>query len=132
MSLDGCTLNEGGTYTPTGGSSVTFDRTGESIANGVVLGNMSESDFFAREKLYATVRMPSLQGDGEYSKQKNSIRIVRPTTLASGKVVYNLVRIETEVHPESGSTETTNLLSLGIAAAADADLTLFWSSGSLK
>jgi hypothetical protein len=125
-------LNEGGSYAPTGGAAISFDRTGESIANGVVLGNMSEADFFAREKLYATSRMPALQGDGEYSKQKVSIRIVRPMTLASGKVVYNLVRVETEIHPEATAAEGVNLRSLGLSALSDTDLSSFWSAGSLN
>jgi len=130
--LDGISVTEGATYTPAGGSDVTFDLTGEQVANGVVLGNMDEEDFFSREKLYATVRMPALQGDGEYSKQKNSVRIVRPATLASGKVVYNLIRIETEVHPESGVAEVDNLLTMGMSLINSSDAELFWHSGSLK
>jgi hypothetical protein len=132
MAIDGISLNEGATYTPAGGSAITFDSTGETVANGVVCHNSAESDFFAREKLYATSRMPSLGSDGEYSKLKSSLRIVRPSTLASGKVVYNLIRIEVEVHPEDGATEVANLRTLGLAALNSSSLDDFFESGSIR
>jgi hypothetical protein len=132
MAIDGISLNEGATYTPAGGSSITFDANGESVANGVVCQNSAETDYFAREKLYATSRMPSLGTDGEFTKQKASLRIVRPSTLTSGKVVYNLIRIETEVHPEDGATEVSNLRSLGMAALNSSDLDDFFEAGSIR
>jgi hypothetical protein len=130
--LDGITLKEGSTYTPAGGSDVIYNRLGETIANGVVLGNTAEANFFAREKVYVTVRMPSLQSDGEYSKMKISMRFVRPQVLASGKTVYNLSRSEIEIHPEAAVGELANLRSMGIAMFHDAETDLTWSVGSTK
>jgi hypothetical protein len=105
--------------------------TGESVANGVVLANGAESDFFAREKMYATSRMPVLGSDGEFTKQKSSLRIVRPSVLASGKVVYNLIRIEIEVHPEDGATEVANLRALGLSALNSSDFDEFFEAGAI-
>lgn len=130
--LNGIAIKEGATTALTGGTSLTFVLTGEQLASGVVLANLTETDFFAREKVYATSRIPSLQGDGEYSKQKSSIRVVRPQVLASGKTVYNLVRVEVEVHPEAPAGTTANLRSLGIAALASSDANDFWEAGSLQ
>lgn len=132
MSVNGVALNEGATYTPAGGSAITFDATGESVANGIVCHNASETDFFQREKLYATSRQPAIGSDGDYTKMKNSLRIVRPSTLTSGKVVYNLIRIELEVHPEDGATEVSNLRTLGLAALNSTSLDDFFESGSTK
>lgn len=132
MSVNGIALNEGGTYTPSGGTSITFDATGENVANGVVCVNTAEADFYQREKLYAVSRVPAIGSDGEYSKLKSSLRIVRPSTLTSGKVVYNLIRIEIEVHPEDGGTEVANLRTLGLAALNSTDLDDFFELGSLK
>lgn len=133
MSVDNLALNEGGTFNaPTGGSTTTFNPNGETVANGVVSHNDSEADFYAREKLYAVTRQPAVGSDGEYTKMKNSLRIVRPSTLASGKVVYNLIRIELEVHPEDGSAEAQNLISLGTSALNSADAEDFFLFGSLK
>lgn len=131
MPINGAVIKEGATYAPTGGADITFSANGESLSNGIVTQNNAETNYFAREKLYAQSRQPQLQGDGEYSKLKNSLRIVRPQVLESGKVVYNLIRIETEVHPLAVSTEAANLRSLGLAALADSDLTNFWETGSL-
>lgn len=132
MSINGIVLKEGATYTPAGGSNITFELTGKSVANGVSCHNMGETDFFQREELVATSRMPSKGTDGEYSKQKSSLKIVRPDTLASGKVVYNLIRIDIEVHPETGVTEVGNLRSLGMAALNAAGLNNFFENGSLN
>jgi hypothetical protein len=125
------TLKEGSTYTPAGGSDVVFSRNGESIANGVVLGNVAELDFFAREKVIVTTRPPQLQSDGEYSKLKVSAREIRPQVLASGKTVYNLVRTEIEIHPEAGAAELASLRSSGIALLHDAEMDSVWQTGAL-
>lgn len=130
MPLNGAVIKEGATYAPTGGTDITFSLTGERVANGIVTANMAESNFFAREKVYQTVRMPVLMPDGDFSKMKTSLRIVRPATLPSGKVVYNIVRVEQEIHPLT-PTEAVNLRSLAIGALADADFTQFWEAGSL-
>lgn len=130
MPLNGAIIKEGATYTPTGGTDITFSLTGERVANGIVTANMAESNFFAREKVYQTVRMPVLMPDGDFSKMKTSLRIVRPATLPSGKVVYNIVRVEQEIHPLTPA-EAANLRSLAIGALADADFTQFWEAGSL-
>lgn len=130
MPLNGAVIKEGATYAPTGGTDITFSLTGERVANGIVTANMAESNFFAREKVYQTVRMPVLMPDGDFSKMKTSLRIVRPATLPSGKVVYNIVRVEQEIHPLT-PTEAANLRSLAIGALADADFTQFWEAGSL-
>lgn len=132
MPINGAVLNEDGTYTPAGGTSITFDATGEQVANGVVCVNAAETDFYAREKLIAKSRVPVVGSDGDYSKMKNSCSIVRPLVLASGKTVYNLIRIELEVHPEAASTEVGNLKSLGSSALCDTDMDDFWELGSLK
>jgi len=132
MSINGIALNEGATYTPAGGTAITFDATGEQVANGIVCANAAETDYFQREKLYGTSRMPSLGSDGDYTKQKSSLRIVRPLTLASGRVAYNLIRIEIEVHPESASTEVSNFRSMGMAALNASGLNDFFEAGSIK
>lgn len=131
MSINGITLQEGATYTPAGGTNIVFDATGESVANGVVCVNQAETNFFAREKLIATARLPSFGTDGKWSKQKTSVRIVMPKTLASGEVVYELVRVEIESHPE-GTNNITALRKLGISALLDAELDNFFLVGSLK
>jgi hypothetical protein len=132
MAIDGLTIKEGATYTPSGGTDITFVASGESVANGVVVINEDEADFYAREKIYATARPPVVGSDGEFTKQKVSFRIVDPGVLASGKMNFDLLRIELEVHPENGNTEADKLVNLGIAALNSADLQSLFRYGSLS
>jgi hypothetical protein len=132
MAIDGISLTEGATYTPAGGSTITFDSSGEEVANGICCINVAESDYYAQEKLYAVSRQPAVGSDGEFTKRKVSLRIVRPSTLTSGKIVYNLIRIEVEVHPEDGVTESDNLRSLGMSALNSSSLDNFFDAGSIK
>jgi hypothetical protein len=132
MAIDGLTIKEGATYTPSGGTDITFVESGETVANGIVCINEDETDFYAREKLYATARPPVVGSDGEFTKQKVSFRILDPGALASGKMNYDLIRIEVEVHPENGNTTVDKLVNLGIAALNSSDLSNFFRYGSLK
>lgn len=131
MPINGSVIKEGATYAPTGGSDITFTNTGERIANGIVAVNKAETTFTAREKLICVSRPPVLGSDGRYSKQKQSLRISRPLVLSDGSVVYNVARVEIEVHPLSASGEGTNLLSLVSGCINDSDFIDFWSVGSL-
>lgn len=131
MPLNGAVIKEGATYAPTGGTDITFSLTGERVANGIVTANMAETNFFAREKITQTVRMPVVQSDGDFSKMKCTLRLARPATLPSGKVVYNVIRIEQEIHPLT-PTEAANLRGLACGALSDSDFTQFWEAGSLS
>lgn len=131
MPINGAVIKEGATYAPTGGTDITFSLTGERVANGIVTANMAETDFFAREKLTATSKMPILLSDGDYSKMRTQVRIVRPKVLASGKVVYNVVKIEMEIHPTT-PTEVANLKGLACGVLSDSDFTSFWEAGNLN
>jgi len=130
MPINGGIIKEGATYAPTGGTDITFTVTGEQIANGVVAVNKAETDFTAREKLIAVSRQPVVSATG-MTKQKNSLRISRPTVLTGGTIVYNVVRVELEVHPQAAAGTGTNLLSLASGCINDSDFTDFWAVGSL-
>jgi len=52
-------------------------------------------------------------------------------TLASGKVVNNVLRVEREVHPEYSAANATDLNKLAAQLLVDTDADNFWSAGSL-
>lgn len=132
MTLQASIVKDGASaMTPTGGSDMTFTSDGTTVANGVHLANAAQTDFRIRENLTAKNRNPVLGVDGVYSKDKKSITYVEPKILASGKVVFNLIRIEREVHPESTAAEALNLNMMGAQFLSDSDYTAFWASGSL-
>lgn len=102
-------LTDGGTTTTAGGTSQSFDRTNNPVNNGYEYADVSEADFFAREKLVIVTRQPQLQSDGTYSKAKSSIRFVVPITKADGSIAYNVGRHEVEYDPESSAAQVAEL-----------------------
>jgi hypothetical protein len=117
--------------TTTGGTAMALSSDGQEVKNGVHVADMDETNFIVRTNLTLKTRNPQRQSDGSYSKAKRFATIVVPKELASGEVVFNLVRIETEIHPESTSAEQTNLHMLGAQIFTDSDLTAFLTNGSL-
>lgn len=131
MSVQNASIQAGATIAPTGGSAVTYTPNGQTIQNGIQLIDAAVTDYRIRPTVTLKVKNPVLDSNSVYSKDRKSILLVEPILLASGKVVFNLIRIEREVHPE---TTAANALGFNTKAAqllTDADFTAFWASGSL-
>lgn len=132
MPLNGMIVKTGSTaMTPTGGSDKTLTTDGVTVQNGLHLIDAANADFRTRANCTIKNKPPTLQADGKYSKDKKSVTYVQPKLLADGSTVFNLVRIEREVHPESTAAEALDLCMIGSQLLADTDLTSFWSAGSL-
>jgi len=132
MTLQSATVKAGASaLTPTGGSDVTFTLDGVSVPNGIHTADAAQSDFRIRRNMTIKNKVPTVQSDGTYSKDKKTITFVAPKILASGKTVFNLIRIEREVHPESTAAEALDLCMIGGQLLSDTDFTAFWSSGSM-
>lgn len=132
MSLKNMSLLFGGTTSTTGGTAMVFADDGVTIQNGVHLTVPATADYQVREQATAKYRPPVLRADGSYAKDKKSISFAIPIVLASGKIEYNVIRVEREVHPEFTATEAANLLNVGAQLLSDSDLDNFWSAGSLS
>lgn len=132
MAISGGSIVKGASaMTPTGGTAMTLTLDGVTIPNGIHVANALQTDFRIRENATFKNRSPVLAGDGTYGKGKQSVTLTLPKILASGKVVFNLVRIEIECHPESTVAENLDLRMLGAQLCSDTDFSSFWSSGSL-
>jgi hypothetical protein len=132
MSLSNAVVKSGATaMTPTGGSDVTFNPDGTTVANGIHIADVAQTDYRIRRNATIKNKVPTLLADGTYSKDKKSISFVAPKILANGNTVFNLIRIEREVHPESTAAEALDLNMIGAQLLSDADFTNFWSVGSL-
>jgi hypothetical protein len=124
-------LLDGGTSSTAGGSAQAFDRTSTPVNNGYEYADVAEADFFARQKVILASRMPSLQSDGTWSKQKTSCRFVSPITLADGTISYNVTRVETELHPESTAAMLTEHREFAAQLALDSELDDLYVAGTL-
>jgi len=115
---------------PTGGAAITLTECGVDVKNGVYVADASNTDFITRINATFRNRQPSLQSDGTYTKAKRSSQIVVPKVLADGSTVFNLARIELEMHPEMTSAEVLNLKFLASQLLTDPDVVDFIASGS--
>jgi hypothetical protein len=116
----------------TGGTALSLTSDGVEVKNGIHVSDPDETNFLLKTNMTLKNRNPQKQADGSYSKAKRYATIVVPKIIASGEVVYNLVRIEVEAHHETTSAELTNLHLLGSQVFFDADLQPFLNSGSLE
>lgn len=124
------TLLDGGTSSTTGGSNQEFDRTSETVNNGYAYADVAEADFFARDKIILASRMPAVQADGLYSKQKTSVKYVSPVTRTDGSIGYNVTRVETELYPESSAAQLTKHREYAAQAALDSELDDLFVAGT--
>lgn len=124
------TLLDGGTSSTAGGANQEFDRTSTPVNNGYEYADVAEADFFARNKIILVSRMPALQVDGSYSKQKTSCRFISPITLADGSISYNVTRVETELHPESSAADLTKHREYGAQMVLDSELDDLYVAGT--
>jgi hypothetical protein len=133
MGLKTMTLLAGATVAATGGTALAFADDGVSIQNGVHLIVPADADYQTRRQLTAKYRQPSLDvKTGVYGKDKKSISLALPVVLADGKVVFNTIRLEREVHPSMSAADVLELNKLGAQLLTDDDVLAFWATGSLS
>jgi len=117
--------------TTTGGTAMALSSDGVEVKNGIHVADAAETNFLVRTNVTLKTRNPQKQADGTYSKAKRWYTVVVPKQIASGEIVFNLVRIEEEIHPETTAAEQTNIEMLGAQYFTDSDLDGFRQSGSL-
>lgn len=134
MSVQNATLLVGGTVSATGGTSTGFVPNGSDVAGGVQVVDSTSTNAVTRASItLRTVKNAVLDmSTGLFiGKTKRQAQLVRPKVLASGRVIFPLVRIELETHPEMTDAEVSALLSEGAQLLVDADFTSFWKMGSV-
>lgn len=130
MTMKNMSLLSGATVSATGGTAQVFADNGVTIPNGVQLVVPADTSFATRRSATARVRQPTLGRDGVYGKDKKSISYNFPKTLASGKIVNNVIRVEREVHPEVTAAEANELNLIAAQLLTDPDTSNFWAIGS--
>lgn len=133
MPLNGAVIMKDATgITVTAGTSQTFTNDGATIPNGIHLVDAAQTDFRIRRNITAKVKQPTYDAALKtFSKDKKTVTLVQPKLLVNGAIVYNLIRIEREIHPESTVAETLDINRVGAQLLSDLDFDSFWSVGSL-
>jgi hypothetical protein len=110
-----------------------FAEDGVTIQNGLHLIIPADADYQTRRQVTAKYRPPTLDPKtATYSKDKKSISLSKPIVLTDGRVVFNTIRIEREVHPSLAAADAIELNKLGAQMLVDADTDAFWATGSLS
>lgn len=132
MSIKNAILKTGCTFTVNGGTDVTFVPTGQTIPNGIQI--CVPADEFAVRRT-ATFKVKYSTRDpktGVMSKDRKTATYVRPKVLADGSTVFELLRIEREVHPTTSAADAAALLTEGVQLAFDSDFANYWAVGSME
>jgi hypothetical protein len=132
MGLKNMSIATGATLAVTGGTAVVFADDGVTIPNGVHLVVPLDTNYALRRSATAKYRPPVLDKLGVYTRDKKYISITVPMTLASGKIINNVLRVEREVHPEFTAAEAVDLNKLAAQLLVDTDVDDFWGAGSLS
>jgi len=132
MGLKNMSLLAGGTVSASGGTAQVFADDGVTIVNGLHLIVPADADYQTRRSCTIKYRAPAVDAKtGHYTKDKKSVTYAVPIVLATGEVVFNVMRIEREVHPSTSAANAAELCTIGAQMLCDADLTAFWATGSM-
>jgi hypothetical protein len=133
MGLKSMSLAAGATVSASGGTALAFADDGVSVSNGIHLIVPADADYQTRRQVTVKYRPPTLDvKTGAYGKDKKSICLALPIVLTDGKVVFNTIRIEREVHPSLSAANCVELNKLGAQLLTDSDTDAFWATGSLS
>lgn len=131
MGLKNMSLLASATVAATGGTAQVFAENGVTIANGVQLIVPADTDYQTRRSVTAKVRQPTINSKtGVYGKDKKSVSYTKPLVLTDGTVVFNVIRIEREVHPSLSAADCVELNKIGAQLLVDSDTDAFWATGA--
>lgn len=133
--LDGMViLNAPTSVSWTGGTAVTFESDGSSVANGTHIVDTSATDWRTQSHITYKSRRPVVQGDGSFSKARREGVFTLPFILADGTVSYQVVRISIEAHPEFAAIagNISRLRHFGGQMFLDSETDDFFNVGSTK
>lgn len=132
MGLKNMSLLASATVAASGGSALVFADDGITITNGLHLIVPADTDYQTRRNVTVKFRPPTLDPKtNSYGKDKKSVCLALPVVLTDGRVVFNTVRIERELHPSVSAATATELNKLGAQLLVDTDTDAFWATGSL-
>jgi len=133
MGLKTMSLLDNATSTATGGTALTFATNGVGIPSGTQLVATSDSDFQTQRILTAKVKTAVLDPrTGRYGKGKKSLSLSLPQVNEDGSVIFNVWRLEEDVHPSVTAAVRENMRQIISQLVTDTDMDAFWATGSVE
>lgn len=131
MALSNATVLNGATISATGGTTMTFALSGKDVPSGVEIVDVGATSYVTRTSASFKVKMPTYNAtSNSWSKGSREVTLVKPKVLASGDVVFPVVRIKVETHPEMTAAEEVELRKEAAQILFDADFETFFVTGS--
>lgn len=112
MSISDIILHDGVTTSPTfGGNAYQFGPTGQAVANGIMLVDVAEADYFNRFQMTVKNRPTTINmKTGALSAEKRTIVLSKPVIPEINGVPqgvhFDSARLEITVNPSTGSSTT--------------------------
>lgn len=131
MSISNLTLLNAPTISVSGGTTRTYGPDGTPITRGVQVSDISNADITTREACIFRNTNGQLQKDNTWSKDRRSAKIVSPAVLANGTQDFSYIEINLVKSPLRDANTLANLKEKAIQLLQDADVTAFWSTGSV-
>lgn len=133
MGLRTMSLLASATVTAAGGTALAFLDDGISVTNGIHLIVPTDVDYQTRRQITAKVKQPVLDAKtGVYGKDRKTMSLTLPMVLADGRVVFNVIRVEREVHPSLPAATALEMNNLAAQMLTDAEASNFWAAGTLS
>lgn len=132
MALTGGIVDVGATLSQTGGTAKTLTSGLVTVVGGIQLIDASVADIRIQPAATFRIKAPVRNPDGTWSKMKHSVTYVEPYLDATtGKVTYDLVRIEREVRPDLAVANKADLLTTGAQLCIKSPFVDFWANNAL-
>jgi hypothetical protein len=132
MGLETMSLLASASVAASGGTALAFAKDSVAIQGGIHLIVPSDADYQTRRSVTAKVKPASINvKTGVYTKDKKSMSLTRPKVLTDGSVVFEVFRVEREMHPSSPAADALEMNSLGAQMIIDSDAAGFWANGTL-
>lgn len=131
MSLQNATLSSGSTVSATGGTTITFNPTGQVITGGLEIVDINAADVRTAKAIVARSRMHTYnQGTQTWSGGRRNLSLKAPIILADGNMYFPVVRIEIVDHPEMSAADKLEMRKLAAQTLINSNFTAFWDTGS--
>jgi len=125
--------NVTGGLPPITGTSLVFVDDSVTIPNGLHLICPDDVDYQTRRQITVKCRQASIDAvSGSYGKDKKTMTMTIPMVLPNGRVVFNTLRLERELHPSLSAELAANINMIGAQLLTTTDVLNFWANGSLS
>lgn len=131
MSISNLTLLTAPTIAVTGGTTQTFAPNGTKVTRGVSVADVAATSILDQDTCVFKNTQGTLQSDGSFSKDRREAKYVHPYVFPDGSLDYAYIEVRLVRNPSRPATEVPLLKEKAVQLINDADLSNFWTNGSV-